>query len=144
MLPGIFKVVVDLARKYDISAVRMPRERLNPYMIRELSSALRIAEMTVLSLLSRHAVSHEINTTDYFVGYLFGGRLNTRNLHKVLSNLPVSGTCELMCHPAAVGASHHDHWNYDGESELEALIASETKGIIRDRQIRLISYRDLD
>ena len=55
------------------------------------------------------------------------------------------GTSEIMCHPSADEAAMEAcfHWGYHGSRELEALLSPEVRAAVREKRIRLISYRDL-
>ena len=145
MLPGIFRVVADLAKKYRIPAIRLPREPVRRYMFENLYLAGRVSELLVLNLLCRYANPAGLMTSDSFAGFVHGGQLDARNMLTVLANLPTSGTCELMCHPAADdNDSSHQKWNYGGKGELQALTSAVTRDYIREAGIQLISYKDLE
>ena len=144
LLPGILKVVVELANRHGIPAVRLPRERLRGYMLAQPGLLTRLGPMLVLNRLCSRAKLDGLETTEHFSGFFFGGRLVLNNLITVLTHLPSPGTCELMCHPAqAASGSHHEHWGYHGPEELVALTSPITMASIRDHGIRLISYREM-
>jgi predicted glycoside hydrolase/deacetylase ChbG (UPF0249 family) len=141
-LPGIARVVRDLARAHGIRAVRYPQERLQAYMLRR-GNARRLAEQIALNTvcaLSPLSPRH----VDRFVGFHFGGRLSEAHLEMVLRRLPARGTVELMCHPAE--AEHdgpHRQWGYAGPAEREALTSVKIRALIDARRIQLIGHRDL-
>lgn len=144
VLPGIRRIVFDLARKYGIRAVRVPRERLHAYMLCERAGYARVLQRAVLNAFCAIGGGWEIGGADNFVGFHFGGRLNGENLRILLDRLPRSGTCELMCHPGLPNtAERYSHWHYNWGAELSALTEPEIQDLIRRMGIRLISYRDL-
>jgi len=144
MLPEIWRAVVELATKYHIPAVRLARERLRLYMLRESSAAARVGPLLILNLLAGNCQGKKIRTTDNFVGFYFGGKMTKKNMKTVIKNLPASGTCELMCHPGLLGSDErYGHWYYNWGAELDALIDPEVQGLLRSKGVELISYRDL-
>jgi hopanoid biosynthesis associated protein HpnK len=144
MLPDVAHVVADLASAHGIRAVRHPAERLRGYMLKKPSGARRVAETSLVRLLCSVSPLRSLKRTDGFVGFYFGGRLNELNLLTVLGELAPHGTVELMCHPGEDDpASPYGHWGYAWAAELDALVSSRVKRAVQDRDITLISYRDV-
>lgn len=144
ILPGIIRITAELGKAYGVPVIRLPRERL-PLSIQIGSGSLsRLAQMRVLnffSLLGKRLIERR---ADYFFGFLFGGVLNKKNLRTILEALPATGICELMCHPGLLDLkTAYSHWQYRWQDELDALIDNEMMGFIRERRIRLISFREL-
>ncbi len=144
VLPGIDRIVVRLARRFNIPAVRIPRESLAGYMFKDKRSASRLLELAALRsfcLVSRFA---ELKTPDHFRGFYFGGNMNACNLLTTLRSLPDTGTCEIMCHP---GHSDPDSpyldWQYRWDSELSALKDPDVRGYVEREGIKLVSFADL-
>jgi hopanoid biosynthesis associated protein HpnK len=144
MLPAIRRVVVDLARRHGIRAMRHPREAVQPYMLRNPAGLPRLAQLLVLNAFCASADSSAIRHPQHFRGFYCGGRLDTRQLLQLLSGLPADGFCELMCHPGSdeTGAGNHN-WGYRWRDERDALMAPEVRAEIARRGIRLASYADL-
>jgi hopanoid biosynthesis associated protein HpnK len=149
VLPGIARVVADLASAYRIRAVRCPAERLRGYMIKDftarkgLAGARRVMEQLVLGGLSVLSPLRALRRVDGFVGFYFGGRLNEHNLRTVLEHLPPNRTIELMCHPGLDDpASRYAHWNYAWAAETAALSSPRIRELLDARGVRLIGYRD--
>jgi predicted glycoside hydrolase/deacetylase ChbG (UPF0249 family) len=143
MLPGVSGIAVALGRKYGITAMRVPKEFgiFGGFAAAPLG---RIVQAMILSFFCQKVNGSIERKTDYFAGFLFGGNLNKKNLHRVLSALPQFGTCEIMCHPGLEDSqSRYAHWNYHWQEELEALLDDEIKRLIREKGIQLISYREL-
>lgn len=144
MLPGILKITFDLAGEYDIPWVRFPREALGLHMFKKLSGMARVLQMVVLNSFCCLGERRFAIRTDHFAGFYYGGALNKDNLLSLISNLPVSGTCELMCHPGRDDPSTaRGHWAYRWPDELEALTSFETREALKTRGLALTSYRDL-
>ncbi len=143
VLPGIARIVAELARTYGIRAVRYPAERLRRYMLKDLAGAKRVLEQLVLGGLSVLSPLRSLRHADGFVGFYFGGRLDERNLRTVLDHLPACRTVELMCHPGLDDpGSRYGHWNYAWAAETAALSSPQIKAMLDARGVRLIGYRD--
>ena len=144
ILPAIFSIVEELAKKHDIQAIRIPKERIRKYMFRNHLNIKRILELAVLNVYASIS-STTLNHPDEFLGFYYGGQLNIKNLDSVLSHLPEDGTYELMCHPGAnCDNGDYDHWQYSWEAELEALKSNEAREQLTRRGASLISYHDLN
>lgn len=144
MLPGIRRIVGELARQYGIPSIRYPRERLRPYMLLERHGIGRLIQLLALNTFCTIARTADSRRPDAFVGFFFGGNLTEENLIKVLKHLPSSGVCELMCHPGLYDAdSPYKHWGYPWQSELEALTSKNVKTLLQNRGVELISYSAL-
>ncbi len=143
-LPGIARVVADLASAHAIRVVRYPLERLQAYMWSSAGNVRRLAEQVALNAVCKRSALQRLRHAERFVGFYFGGKLTERNLEIVLHNLPASGTIELMCHPAEVESNGpHRQWGYAGPAEREALSSPRIKALIHARGIDLIGQRDL-
>jgi hopanoid biosynthesis associated protein HpnK len=143
VLPGVAQVVLELARKYGISAVRYPAERVRGYMLTNPAHAKRVAEQVAVATLSALSPLKSLRRADAFAGFYFGGRLNERNLRTVLDHLPPRGTVELMCHPGFEDPqSRYEHWGYAWTDEAAALSSPRIRELLVERGVRLIGYRD--
>ncbi len=144
VLPKIFSIVTELAKKYKIEAIRIPKERVRGYMIRDITHIRRVLELVVLNAYASFG-STELNHSDACVGFYYGGSLNYSNLKSVLTHLPKEGTCELMCHPGEGGDNEaYNHWQYSWEAELDALKNNKIRDQLIRQGVSLISYRDLN
>jgi predicted glycoside hydrolase/deacetylase ChbG (UPF0249 family) len=143
VLPGVARVVAELARGYGIRTVRYPAERVRGYMLRNLRSARRVAEQVALGFCCALSPLKDLRQIDDFVGFYFGGRLDERNLATVLAGLPAGRTTELMCHPGGGDSRDYGHWRYSWAEERDALLSPRIRELVEARGVRLISYRDV-
>ena len=144
MLPGIRRVVGELAKQYSIPSIRYPRERLHPYMLFERRGIGRLTQLIALNAFCMIARTANAQRPDFFFGFFFGGNLTEENLTQALKHLPSSGVCELMCHPGFHDAdSRYQHWGYAWQAELDALTSENIKTILRSRGVELIPYSAL-
>lgn len=144
VLPGIARVVAELAKANGIRTVRYPAERVRGYMLRNLAGARRLAEQIALGAFCALSPLRELKRIDEFVGFYFGGRLDEANLATVLAGLPPGRTAELMCHPGDHDPrGHYGHWHYSWTAERDALSSPRIRDLVLARGMQLISYRDL-
>jgi chitin disaccharide deacetylase len=150
LFPHVLRAVIRAAKTCGVRAIRNPFE---PRRARARSGTERmwlrsagIAAFSIFERQFRRAVSEEnMITTDGTVGIVATGKLNQEQMTAVLNALP-EGTWELVCHPGYCDADLRNAGTRLLESrhvELQALESDETKKIIADRGIELISYANL-
>ena len=147
VLPGIGGLVLDLARRFSIRAIRIPAEPVafigaTPATVGRLVGR---GGLTMLANLFRqHAAAAGIRTSGHFYGMLAGGQLTEPAILAILRRLP-PGDSELMTHPGFADESLADafRWDYQWDAERQALTAPAVRALLAERQIRLISFREL-
>ena len=147
VVPGITAIVLKLARQFSIPAIRIPAEAL--FFFGGTSPSVgRVAGRTGLSILAncfrRRAVAEKISVTDHFFGMLAGGQMLEQPLLSVIKRLP-EGDSEIMVHPGEKDESlaKRTNWGYHWDEELQALCSDEVGTALQQRQVQLISYREL-
>jgi predicted glycoside hydrolase/deacetylase ChbG (UPF0249 family) len=143
VLPGVARVVAELAAAHGVAAVRYPAERVRGYMLRSPRHARRVAEQAALGLFSASSPLKRLRRSSDFVGFFFGGRLDEANLATVLAGLPAAGTVELMCHPGDENMQPSDDWQYAWAAERDALMSPRIRELVAARGMQLVSYRDV-
>jgi hopanoid biosynthesis associated protein HpnK len=139
VLPGVARIVAELAAEHGIAAVRYPVERVRGYMLRSARHAARVAEQAALGLFSAASPLKRLRRSDDFVGFYFGGRLDEANLATVLTGLPASGTVELMCHPGDERMRPPGGWQYAWAAERDALTSPRIRELVMARGVQLVS-----
>jgi predicted glycoside hydrolase/deacetylase ChbG (UPF0249 family) len=144
LIPRIFDIVVRLAGKYGIRSIRHPaREATFGILgINELYRALVIPyfDNRIKKGLDRNGIIYP----DHFSGFIYSGRLREKTLIRILKTLK-DGTTELVCHPGFLGPEvlERYHFHTHCEEELFALTSPAVKRLIKEKDVKLISYRDL-
>ena len=156
MLPGIFRVVVRLAKNYGIAGVRWASERrggLWALLRRNRPAAASIVKQSVksraLAFMTRdsRAMLREarLQFPMHFYGITQTGFLDDHELGVILGNL-AEGTRELMCHPGCedpVLDPRMTRLRAERQRELDALTRPETLQLTARLGIELIDYRGL-
>jgi hopanoid biosynthesis associated protein HpnK len=153
MLPGMFEIVLRLAKRNNIAAVRISHEGSS------LRSALSTGEnqniplvmkqgvqARVLKLLARDAralaEAAGIATTDYFCGIAQTGELTVEGMKCLLQNLP-EGATEIMCHPGFMDKELEEsatRLQDSRELEVRILTDPDIRNLVASQGIRLIDY----
>ena len=150
LFPHVLRSVIRAAKTCGVRAIRNPFE---PRRTRPRSGTERmwlrsagVAAFSIFEQQFRHAVSEENMITPVgTVGIVATGKLNQEQMTAILNALP-EGTWELVCHPGYCDADLRNAGTRLLESrhvELQALTSDETKQVIADRGIELITYADL-
>ncbi len=150
VLPQVLRPLLRAARACGVRAVRNPFE---PVRISLLSGHLRLWKqyglVRSLSCLTRpflkEVAAAGMVTCDGTIGLVTTGFLDQDLLRHMIESLP-EGTWEMVCHPGyndADLAKVKTRLRESRSEELQMLTSPETRGLLANRGIRLISYRDL-
>ncbi len=137
--PLVCGVVLDLARRYQIPAVRVPRFRsLTPAGI----------GVTVLGRrLARRAAAAGLRFPEDAVGIECAGCLDGDRLPKVLGRLAAGSrrSVELTAHPGEADDADRTRyqWGFRWEDELSALAAPDARQLVTSHGFTLATYADL-
>jgi chitin disaccharide deacetylase len=144
LLPGLFQIVLDLARQYRIAALRYPKERiLGRGTFPGLVGLSRRAILTSLAMPRAHRISMAgLFYPDHFSGVAESGRLTEDDLLRILQHLR-PGVTEVMVHPG-YRDTVLDGWpqsrRYAREQEVRALTSPRVKALVEGHQIKIVSY----
>lgn len=155
-MPFLGRMVIGLAREYGIPAVRRVAETLAalgcvvrrypagaPVVLRQFvtSRALAIASERATAQMERFAVA----SPTHFCGLTATGFLDETVLGEIIARIP-EGVSELMCHPGFVDDDlRRMPTRLLGEREIEycALTQPAIRRLLEERDIQLVSYRDV-
>lgn len=156
MLPGLFEIVLKLAKHHGIPAIRVSHEAstlrtaLSSGTNQNLSKILRQrAQARGLKLLApnaREKAAHSgLSTADYFCGIAQTGQLTLPGVARLLELLP-EGVTEFMCHPGYLDGDLEKsptRLQASRESEREILTNAGLRNFVAQQGIHLINYRQL-
>lgn len=96
-LPGLWKVTVDLAKKYRVPYVRLPYFDSIVADATIVQSAVRLG-VNVMGTLRRNVRTAGVRHADYVRGFAFSGRMTPARLLSILKTIG-PGLTEIMVHP---------------------------------------------
>ena len=147
MHPTVLSILLKLAFKYSIPAIRLSREELRINLRLDRSHIVnKILHAFIYHLLGCYAEKkmHKqgLFYPDHFFGLLNSGRINTDYLLGVLDHLK-PGVTEIGLHPALETPRELVKWAaaYKYREELAALISPRVKAKINKLGIRLANFR---
>ncbi len=144
IIPGILDIFISLAKEFDIPAMRYPRGD-RPMRLFSISD---IYKKSILSYFSGKIAGplkkSGLLYTDHFLGLLDAGNLREDRLMEMLGSLK-DGVTEIVCHPGFLSPEvmNNYKWHINAEAELFALTGPRVKDTIKDNEIRLIAYGEL-
>lgn len=133
--PGVAPVVIELADRFGVRAVRFCRCRLWPPGRRWL--ARQLALRLCAEAFGRMARRAGIKMTDGLEGQEWGGTLTAEKVVAIIRRLG-PGTREMLCHPAAANEPHAD--GFDRSAELAAVTAPAVRAAVEEAGVRLVNY----
>ena len=147
-LPSLLKIVLKLGKEYNIKRIRY----FNEYC---LSSLLFQSAKSFFVSVSCLSMRQKIKENGFLIpersyGVCKSGRMTSKTIKKILCNLK-DGVAEVMVHPGFVTRELMDlekeigsfYINKYREKELKGLLDKDLKQIIKDKDIRLISFHQL-
>jgi len=147
--PMILPLLLELAPRYDIRALRLSRESLGSALRYDRTSLPRkVGEGLVFRALAAWSASRlrraGIVTADRVYGMHQTGHVDERYLLSVIAALP-PGVHEIYCHPAeAQPAALAPHQRgYDHAREVAALVSPRVREALRATGVELVTYPDL-
>jgi len=150
IFPQALRPLLAAARACGVRAIRNPYGKIGWGMIASSPRLWkRYCQTQVLNVFAekfRHAVGKAgMVTTDGSLGVVLTGALEEHTFQLVLDSIP-EGIWELVCHPGYNDADLdkvHTRLRHSRETELRLLTSAETRKMLFDNGVELISYRDL-
>ena len=152
--PGVMEALGKVAHAMGITRIRMPFERLRDSWstARGLGGnftaqlAAAASARTVTPLFRAVCRKYALQAPDRFLGLAITGHLGAASLHRMIDMIK-EGTTEIMLHPGVCDddlARSGSRLQMHRERELEGLLDQELKATLIQRDIRLISFRELN
>jgi hopanoid biosynthesis associated protein HpnK len=143
LLPGLWPIAVELARRYNIAWIRVPAfDSLTRHTVARTDSLFRLG-LNLLSGLRRRQLPG-LSCVRASPGLYLSGRLTTADLAGLLPGLP-PGLSELVTHPGFSGPALQQRyrWNFHWQEEYEALVAPQSRQALAAHNIRLTRFSEL-
>ena len=144
-LPGIIDIVLDLAARAGIRAVRTPRTPLFAGAFGGLGQLVgRLGLSTLARLAACKAHRRGLLTPDNFAGIVAGEAVSEGELLHLIAHLP-QGTTEVMMHPGTKNDVLQDDsgWQHDFEAELAAILSPRVGEALRKAEVEPVNFRHL-
>jgi hopanoid biosynthesis associated protein HpnK len=146
MHPTMLGILVRVAERYGIRAMRLPREPLGVSLRLDGRSRLRkTVEAVIFRALAAFAMprlqAHGIRYPDQMFGLHQSGHVTEPYLLGILDALS-PGVTEIYSHASLIDAEAH-RWrpaDYESEAELAALTSPRVRAALSEKQITLTSY----
>jgi len=153
LFPAVLEPMLAAGRECGVRAVRNPFAPLKPlafaHLLRRLRLWTRYSQVRALRRweenFRRQVESAGMTTTDGTFGIVSTGRLDARLFAAIVGCIP-DGTWEFVCHPGYDDpdlAKIRTRLRAARAAELEVLTSKAARDLVVERQISLISYRDL-
>jgi hopanoid biosynthesis associated protein HpnK len=152
--PKVMEVVVRVAEEFKVTRIRKPFEDtkalLSPKFRGGVSSWKRRATALIAGVnapgFQKLATSRGIRTPDHFMGVAATGRLNREAILAMIGAMR-DGVTELMCHPGEYDEELEKsptRLKHEREAELEGLTDPDVRRAIREHNVRLMNFQELD
>ena len=149
MHPSVLAILLDLAPRYGIKAMRLPREPLRPALRFDRQHLARKPfEGATFAALSRYAhprlAAAGIRHPNRMFGMHQTGHVSESYLLDLVPQL-TTGVSEVYCH-AGLWDAEARRWrpaDYDPEGELAAITSPRVRAALEAAGVSLMSYRDL-
>jgi chitin disaccharide deacetylase len=152
--PRVMGAVGRVAREFGITRVRNPVENLrdswrtarseNAGLVGNMAASASVRAVGAwFNSLSR---KYGLHSPDHFLGLAITGRLSAAALCRLIDTLP-EGRTEIMLHPGVYDAElvkSGSRLQQQRQTELDGLLAAESRRAVEANGVRLISYRDLN
>ena len=144
-LPGIIDIVLDLAARAGIRAVRTPRTPLFAGAFGGLGQLVgRLGLSTLARLAACKAHRRGLLTPDNFAGIVAGEAVSAGELLHLIAHLP-QGTTEVMMHPGTKNdvLQKDSGWQHDFEAELAAILSPRVQKALQEAKVEAVNFRHL-
>jgi len=144
LLPGIWAVVLELARAHGIRWVRVPAFRP---LAANGSGPLRVGLRLGLNVLQRmrRANLGELRSADVTPALGESGHLDAERIERALRTVPAGSVAELVVHPGVTTAALEERydWGYDWSGETAALTDERLRRSVAAAGFELRRFADL-
>jgi len=150
--PGILRIVIKLAKRFNIRWIRYPLE-INPNYGEFYSPFLRLDTFAKFSfgLINRSKIENifslsGVSRPDYLFGMYHAGSMNYAIFKKMLLQIR-PGLTEIIFHPATKNEDFSEEFpgsfrGFDWVSQFNALISPMAKELAASNNVNFISFKD--
>lgn len=148
ILPGIIDIVLKLAEKYKVKAIRLPSLEKPSILYLNKRFPVLIPFQVLGTIAKRKAKQKKIKFPDAVLGMQYSGNIDERTFIKMLKNLPFQ-TNEIVMHPGYSSNTLKNNlpWaysNFNWQLEKKTLISEFTKTYLEKNNIIRINFKTLN
>lgn len=141
MFPFVFKIVIELAKKFNIGAVRFPFESHWALAIPYPRQLPKLFFGNFFYRINKRIIKASgVKTSDYFYGVSLSGRYSEENFHRFL-NILRPGVSELSCHPGLVGGKISYYIDKFRQKELDVFTSESVKKHLAELGIEAVNFK---
>lgn len=152
--PRVMEVVVRVAEEFKVTRIRKPFEDTKTLLWPPCRSGVSSWKQRATALIAgvnasgfqKLASLHGIRTPDHFMGVAATGRLNREAILAMIGAMR-DGVTELMCHPGQCDEELEKsptRLKREREAELEGLTDPDVRRAIREHNVCLMTFQELD
>lgn len=141
MFPFVFDIVADLAKKYNIGAVRFPFESQWAVPIPYMRQLPKLFFGKFFCRISKRILKASgLKAPDYFYGVSLSGKYSEKNFELFVGRIR-PGISELSCHPGFLPKTISYYIDNYREEELIVLTSSFVKEHLFKKGIKLVNFK---
>jgi len=144
-VPGITGVVLELAARANIPALRVARASVAEGAENSLGQTVgRLGLAALAAATARSARKKRFAMPDHFAGIVAGESISEKFMLDLIEKLS-DGTTEVMLHPGVDNALLQEfcRWEHDFETELAAVTSPRLLNAIEEHNVSVISFAEL-
>lgn len=148
LLPKVWKIILKLAQKYQIKAIRTPTLEIpNKFWLN--SRVFVLIPFSILGHMAKKSlVTTSVKTTDRVIGMQYSGQMSQGIFNEIIKGLMPEISYELIMHPGYHSTSlrenlKENYQKFNWDLERETLMSKETQRILKDKNVQLINFSDL-
>ena len=141
--PGILEIALDLAKKANISAMRVSKAKFFDGELKSLGQFIgRVGLGSLAKISAAKAHRQGFKTPNHFSGIVAGESVSENFLENLINNLE-EGTTEVMLHPGIDNEilQKYCDWEHNFEEELAAVTSPKILRLIAEKNISVVNFR---
>ena len=141
-VPGIVKIVLNLAESSNVKAMRIADAKLFDGELKTFGQFVgRFGLSSLAKFAAYHAHKKNFATTEHFAGIVAGESVSENFMIKLIDKLE-DGTTEVMLHPGTDNKILRDFckWDHDFEEELAAVTSPTILDLLDKKNISAINF----
>lgn len=144
-VPRIIKIVLDLADKAGINAIRISNAKIFEGEFGGVGQFVgRLGLAALAKFAARQAHKKNFRTPNHFTGIVAGESVTENFMLNLIENLD-EGTTEVMLHPGTnnLTLKNFCQWEHDFQAELNAVTSKKVLALLKEKNITAVNFSAL-